>query len=108
VKAAYTKCVRAVWAADGGQRASAPPPTREWRDRDGWRASIEFPIPPAAFERQGWELLWSELFSAPAYNFSREDRTIQPQRDFVRVKVRPLARLGSGETAHDFALWIDL
>jgi hypothetical protein len=30
VKAAYTKCVRAVWAADGGQRASAPPPTREF------------------------------------------------------------------------------
>jgi len=29
VKAAYTKCVRAVWAADGGQRESAPPPTRE-------------------------------------------------------------------------------
>jgi hypothetical protein len=29
VKAAYAKCVRAVWAADGGQRASAPPPTRE-------------------------------------------------------------------------------
>jgi len=57
---------------------------------------------------KGWELLWSELFSAPAYNFSREDRTIQPQRDFVRFKVRPLARLGSGETAHDFALWIDL
>jgi len=28
VKAAYTKCVRAVWAADGGQRVSAPPPTR--------------------------------------------------------------------------------
>jgi hypothetical protein len=30
VKAAYTKCVRAVWAADGGQRVSAPPPTREF------------------------------------------------------------------------------
>ena len=43
-----------------------------------------------------------------AYDFSREDRTIQPQRDFVRVKVRPLARLRSGETAHDFALSIDL
>jgi len=28
VKAAYTKCVRAVWAVDGGQRVSAPPPTR--------------------------------------------------------------------------------
>jgi hypothetical protein len=32
VKAAYTKCVRAVWAADGGQRESAPPPTRESSD----------------------------------------------------------------------------
>jgi RNA-directed DNA polymerase len=33
-KAAYGKTVRAVWAADGGQRASAPPPTRQsprWR-----------------------------------------------------------------------------
>jgi hypothetical protein len=28
VKAAYPKWVRAVWAADGGQRVSAPPPTR--------------------------------------------------------------------------------
>ena len=28
MKAAYTKCVRAVWAADGGQRVCAPPPTR--------------------------------------------------------------------------------
>jgi len=26
VKAAYWKCVWAVWVADGGQRASAPPP----------------------------------------------------------------------------------
>ena len=29
VKAAYGKTVRAVWAADGGQRACAPPPTRQ-------------------------------------------------------------------------------
>ena len=28
VKAACGKTARAVWAADGGQRASAPPPTR--------------------------------------------------------------------------------
>ena len=29
VKAACRKTARAVWAADGGQRASAPPPTRQ-------------------------------------------------------------------------------
>ena len=29
MKAAYGKTVRAVWAADGGQRARAPPPTRQ-------------------------------------------------------------------------------
>ena len=28
MKAANTKCVRAVWAVDGGQCVSAPPPTR--------------------------------------------------------------------------------
>jgi hypothetical protein len=31
VKAACGTTARAVWAADGGQRASAPPPTRQFR-----------------------------------------------------------------------------
>ncbi len=37
MKAAYAKCVRAVWAADGGQRVSAPPPTRQ--SQKGWPKS---------------------------------------------------------------------
>ena len=41
MKAAYTKCVRAVWAADGGQRESAPPPTREWYE-SGLRGYFRF------------------------------------------------------------------
>src|SRR5439155_11940433 len=54
------------------------------------------------------ELLWSELFSTPAQNFSREYRTIGRERDLVGIEVRPFARLRSRETAQDSALRIDL
>ena len=54
MKAAYTKCVRAVWAADGGQRESAPPPTRESVSSVS-RPAV--PSPPPIFYSVGLNLL---------------------------------------------------
>src|SRR5712691_9795163 len=66
-----------------------------------WRFHV---LPP----RFAAELFRSELFGMPAEDFSREDRTITPDSDFVGIEVRPLARLRSRETAQHLALGIDL